>query len=279
LLEHSLVDADQQLSAPTRFEGAGQYSVVLRRRFLANILWFMGYPNQALAHHQEALTLAQALAHPLTIANALEGAARLHYLRREVQATRTQAEVAMAYAQQQGVANPLERCRAYAGWALAQQGEVAAGIAQMREGIAARAAIHRHNMTSMYLAMLSETYGNASQPEEGLRLLDQTLAHVEAHGERFYEPELHRLRGALLHMQGADAEMVESHLLKALTLAQQQEAKSLELRAAVALARLYQQPGQRRQAHDLLAEVYGWFTEGFDTPDLQDAQALLAALA
>jgi predicted ATPase len=149
----------------------------------------------------------------------------------------------------------------------------------MRAGLAARAARNNQNMMSMYLAILSETYGNAGQPAEGLRLLDQALAQVEASGERFTEPELHRLRGELLHMQGCDAAMVESHFLKALTLAQQQEAKSLELRAAVALARLWQEQGQRRQAYDLLAEVYGWFTEGFDTPDLQDAQALLAALA
>jgi predicted ATPase len=149
----------------------------------------------------------------------------------------------------------------------------------MRAGLASRLANNHLSQMTAYVAVLIETYGNAGQPDEGLRLLDQTLAHVEATGERIAEPELHRLRGELLHQQGADTEVLESHFLKALTLARQQEAKSLELRAAVALARLWQQQGQRRQAHDLLAEVYGWFTEGFDTPDLQEAKALLVALA
>src|SRR5215467_13567362 len=135
-------------------------------------------------------------------------------------------------------------------------------------------------MTTSHLALLAETYGKAGQAAEGLRVLAEALAHVHATEERFYEAEIHRLKGELLLARSAENQVeAEACFHEALTIARHQQAKSLELRAAMSLARLWQQQGKRAEARALLAPVYGWFTEGFDTADLQDAKALLEALA
>src|SRR5262249_27344954 len=125
-----------------------------------------------------------------------------------------------------------------------------------------------------------EAHRIMEQPEAGLVVLAEALTLVDATGERWYEAELHRLRGALLLQQSLDHQAeAESCFHDALAIARHQQAKSLELRTATSLARLWQQQGKRQEAHDLLAPVYGWFTEGFDTADLQDAKALLDELA
>jgi predicted ATPase len=161
---------------------------------------------------------------------------------------------------------------------LAQQGQVEAGIARMHEGLAARLAVDAKAHRPGFLAMLAETYGEAAQPEQGLYLLDEALDQVESTGECMSEAELHRLKGELLQMQGTNEHEVEACFLRALAIARQQEAKSLELRAVMSLSRLWRQQ-KRQQAHDLLAAIYGWFREGFDTADLKDAKALLESLA
>jgi predicted ATPase len=128
--------------------------------------------------------------------------------------------------------------------------------------------------------MLAEAYGGVGQAEQGLRLLAEALAHVEHTGERCYEAEVYRLKGELLLRQAApDVSQAEACFQQALTVARHQEAKWLELRATMSLARLWQQQGKCQDAYDLLAPAYGWFTEGFDTADLQEAKALLDALA
>jgi DNA-binding SARP family transcriptional activator/predicted ATPase len=278
-LEHALAKAVYERRSRMRLEAAGQDSMVLHRRHLAIALWHLGYPDQALAHTLAAQAQAQELGHLYTLVSSLAGSAWLHYLRREVQETRTQAEAGIALEQQKGLSNPLDRLHLFLGWALIQQGQIEAGMAQMRESLAHRNASDYRNNQSMFLAMLAEAYGSTKQPEQGLRLLDQAWAHVEASGERVFEPELHRFQGELLYMQGTDPQAVESHFLRALAVARQQEAKSLELRAAVSLGRLWQQQGRSPEAHKLLSEIYGWFTEGFDTPDLQNARSLLAELS
>ena len=133
---------------------------------------------------------------------------------------------------------------------------------------------------SYLLAFLGEAYGGDGQPEAGLQVLDEALAAVRDTGERMYEAELYRLKGELLRMRSTDHTAVaETCLHQALTIACRQQAKSLELRAAMSLARLWQQQGKRAEAHALLTPIYDWFTEGFDTADLQDAKALLDTLA
>jgi predicted ATPase len=138
--------------------------------------------------------------------------------------------------------------------------------------------ICKHSIYS--LALLAEAHGTMGQPEAGLTVLTEALALVDTTGERWYAPELHRLKGELLLQQSSDNQAeAETCFQQAISTARSQQAKSLELRAATSLARLWQQQGKRQEAHDLLAPVYNWFTEGFDTADLQDAKALLDELA
>jgi predicted ATPase len=165
------------------------------------------------------------------------------------------------------------------GWALAEQGQTAAGIDHMRQGIADWQAAEAGANVPYFLALLAEAYRRAGQVETALAVLIDALTVIEQTGERWYEAELHRLHGELRWLAGADETAVETLFQQAQTVAQQQQAKSLELRATMSLCRLWQAQGKRAAAHALLAQVYGWFTEGFDTTDLQEARALLEALA
>ena len=162
---------------------------------------------------------------------------------------------------------------------MAEQGQGAEGLAQMRQGLTAYQATGAEVFRPYYLAFLAEAYGKVGQAEEGLTVLRQALAAVHKTGERLYEAELYRLKGELLLVCSAENhEEAEASFQQALLVARHQQAKSLELRAAMSLSRLWQRQGKRHAAHELLAPVYGWFTEGFDTADLQEAKALLEAL-
>jgi predicted ATPase len=162
------------------------------------------------------------------------------------------------------------------GWALVTQGEGAEGIAQMRQGLAAYQAMGGGVFRPAYLVLLAEAYGNMGQTDEGLSILAEALAVVEHSEERWWEAELYRVKGELLLRQAVpDEQEAEACLRQAFDVARHQQAKALELRAAMSLARLWQQQGKRDEARALLAPIYGWFTEGFDTADLQEAQALL----
>jgi predicted ATPase len=162
-----------------------------------------------------------------------------------------------------------------------EQGQGKKGIAQLRQGLAAHRATGAEFALPAYLAMLAEAYGKVGEAEQGLAALVDALAQVEKTGERYYEAELHRLKGELLMAQEGHkgkTEEVEKCFLQALAVARHQQAKSLELRAATSFARLWQQQGKQKEAHAMLAEIYNWFTEGFDTKDLQGAKALLEEL-
>jgi predicted ATPase len=169
------------------------------------------------------------------------------------------------------------------GWALAKQGQGEAGIAQIRQGLAAVRAAGAEVARTYQLSLLVEAYQSVGQPEAGLRVLAEALAQVEKTDERFWEAEIYRLKGELLlKAEGGgmkDRESPEECFLKAIEIARRQEGKSLELRATVSLGRLWQWQGKKEQARHMLAEVYGWFSEGFDTDDLQKAQALLKQLS
>ena len=165
------------------------------------------------------------------------------------------------------------------GWLLAMNGEVEEGITQLHQGLAAYQATGGAVWRPIYLSMLAEAYSKGGQPAEALRSLDEALTLVNATGERVYEAELYRLKGELLLQQSSDnATEAEACFHQAITIAQSQSAKSWELRAATSLAKLWQRQGKRQEAYDLLAPVYNWFTEGFDTADLKDAKALLDEL-
>jgi predicted ATPase len=224
--------------------------------------------------------MAQQVAHPFSLSFALSAAASFHQYRREEHTAQEHAEATIQLAKEQGFPFWMATGSILRGWALAQQGQAQAGIEQITEGLRVFRATGAEILRPYYLALLAEAYRTMGQPEAGLTALAEALTLVEKTGERWYETELYRLKGALLLQQSSDNQVeAESCFSQAISIAQSQQAKSLELRAATSLARLWQQQGKRQEAHDLLAPVYGWFTEGFDTADLQDAKALLGVLS
>jgi predicted ATPase len=166
----------------------------------------------------------------------------------------------------------------FQGEALAMQGQVEEGITQMRKGMAIKKSMFVRLHLPGNLGFLAGAQAKAGHPEEGLTTLDEALALVEETDERLWEAELHRLRGDLLLMQGDDAE-AEVSLKKAIGVARRQSAKSWELRASTSLARLWQKQGKVDEAGQMLGEIYGWFSEGFDTPDLREARSLIEEFA
>jgi predicted ATPase len=243
-------------------------------------LWYLGYPDQGLAQSQEALALAQQLAHPYNLSFAFVCAAMFHQLRRDVRGTQERAEAALSVAQEQRFPFWMANSAILDGWARAHRGQTKAGMAQITHGLVTYRATGAEICRPYYLALLADAYGLMGQQDAGLELLKEALTLADTTGERWYDPELYRLQGALLLQQNSDHEAeAEPCFHHALEIARTQQAKSFELRTATSLARLWQQQGKRQEAYDLLAPVYHWFTEGFDTADLQDAKALLEELA
>jgi predicted ATPase/DNA-binding winged helix-turn-helix (wHTH) protein len=242
----------------------------------AQTLWHLGYPDQALQRSQDALALAREIEHPYSLVWALSWAAILHWHRHEPHATREQLEAAVALATEHGFVQGAAQGTILRGRVLAEQRQAAEGIAQIRQGFAAYRATGSALLQPYFLALLSEAHQRAGQAEAGLTVLAEALRLVEHTGERWYQAELYRLKGELL-LDLAPERYAEAVLCvqQALAVARQQQAKSLELRAAMRLARLWQQQGKSDAAEQLLAESYGWFTEGFGTADLQEAQKLL----
>jgi TOMM system kinase/cyclase fusion protein len=242
-------------------------------------LWCLGYGDQGRVRSQAAVTLAQQITHPFSLGYALTIAAVFHQFRREWQTVQERAEAAIRLTQEQGFSYWMAFGAILGGWALAQQGQAQAGIEQITQGLRVLRATRSELLRPYYLALLVEAYETLGEPAAGLAVLAEALTQAETTGERWYEPELYRLKGALLLQQSSEkVTEAESCFHHAITIAQNQQAKSFELRTATSLARLWQQQGKRQEAHDLLAPVYTWFTEGFDTADLKDAKALLAEL-
>jgi predicted ATPase len=267
---------------------------------LAHVLWHLGYPDQALKRSDEALTLAQALSHPYSLTFALALSATLHHNRGERQTIQERAESMLVLSSEQGFPLWLAVGMIWQGWTLTERGQGAEGIAQMRQGLTAYQATAGALGRPYYLLLLAEACGKVGQPEEGLAVLAEALAVVDGSGAQCHKPELYRLKGELLLKAGygtrkdegktssvrrspfsahhsAQSE-AEACFHKAIEIARKQQVKSLELRAVMSLARLWQQQGKQKEAHILLSEIYGWFTEGFDTKDLQEAKELLEEL-
>jgi len=253
--------------------------------YAAFALWHLGYPDQALKKAQETLTLAQELSHPYSLAYALYCAAFLHQFRREIPVAQEWADRIITLSTEQGFPLWLVLGTLSRGWALAEQGQIEEGLVQLRQGLATCGAMGELPRSS-FLVVLAAAYGKGGQVEEGLRVVAEALTFVDKTGTRAREAELYRLRGELtlqqFKIQGPMSkveEEAEGYFLKAIDIACKQQAKSWELRAATSLARLWQQQGKKAEAHKLLSEVYNWFTEGFDTKDLQEAKALVKELS
>jgi class 3 adenylate cyclase/predicted ATPase len=274
---------------------------------IARALWYLGYPEQARRRIEEALRLAHELAHPFTLALTLIFANWLYQFRREQHVVQEQVEALLTLSAEQQFPIGIAFGALFRGWALAEYGQIEAGFAQTRQGLAAMQAGNMRLGQPYGFALLAEMCAERGQPEEGFLALDEALTTMERNGERSYEAELHRIKGELTLQSKASLGQVSSKsqaslgqvqdkfqtsqspseveteaeacFLKAIEVAQKQQAKSFELRATMSLARLWQHQGKSAEAYELLAPVYNWFTEGFDTKDLQEAQALIAELS
>jgi predicted ATPase len=245
----------------------------------ARTLWLLGYPAQALVRLDAALALANELAHPYSLAWGRCLVASVYQFRRDVPAVYEHAEAAVTLATAQGFLLYAALGTSLRGWALAMQGQGAEGLAQIRQGLAAWRATGAVLYVPYFCTVLADVSDSLDSPEDGLQALTEAYILVEQQEIRYWEAEVCRLRGVLLLRQpGTPQAEAEAWLQRALDVARRQEAKSLELRAAMSLSRLWQQQGKQEAARELLAPVYDWFTEGFDTADLQDAKALLAEL-
>jgi predicted ATPase len=251
--------------------------------FAARALWCLDYPAQALTRSREALALMHHLAHPYGTVWGQSFVADLYLLCGEIQTARQLAEASLALATTQGVPYWIGRGTFVHGLVLAQQGDGVAGLAQMRQGLAAMQGTGAALNRAYFLAQLAATHLHVGQVDAGLVVLAEAMAVMERTGEHSWKAEVYRLKGECLLAQeghrlqatGLCAIEAEAHFQQALAIAQQQDARSLELRVAVSLSRLWRQQGKRDEARRLLTDVYSWFTEGFDTADLQAAQALL----
>jgi predicted ATPase len=271
---------------PRRHQGHsflyGQDPGVACRAIGAVAVWLLGYPDQAGRHSREAVALAGELRHPSTMALALHFAAMLGQYRREVRAVRRSAEATTAIATEHGLSFWRACGHVMRGWALAGQGAPATGIAQLRQGLTAWMAAGSETYRTYFLALLAEALGKEGLIEEGLGVLAEALAQMHGTSEGFHGAELHRLQGEFLLRRDATqitCREAETCFRRALTIARGQQARSLELRASMSLSRLYQQQDRQAEARPMLAECYDWFTEGFDTPDLQQAKTLLEQLS
>ena len=267
-------------SLPDPSQGvSGSDARVVCLSHMAWCLWLLGYPTRARQRIHAALALAEALAHPFTLVYALNFAAYLDQLCREAQIARERSETTIELTADLGAPDFLAAAVIVRGWALTMQGQGEHGIVQMREGLAAYQATRAELHMTTLLDIIAEAYRHLGQAMEGLAALEEALVFVDKNGERFCEPELYRLKGELLLALSADGHaQAETCFQRALDLARRQQSKSWELRAAISLSRLWQQTGKRADAYQLLADTYGWFSEGFDTGDLQEAQALLGEL-
>jgi predicted ATPase len=246
--------------------------------YLGIVLFCLGYPDQAFAQSDAYIAEARRLAHPPSLALALAMGAGLPALDGNDAALNERSEELVAVATEQGFPHWLVWGTMNRGWAKVKNGDVTEGTSLLRSALAA----HRTTGAELYAPLIMSHLAGACEVAgrigEGLAQLDDALEIVERTGERWFAAELNRHKGRLLLEQG-HAEAAEGLYGKALSIAREQEAKLWELRAVVSLARLRREHGRRAEARDLLAPVYGWFTEGFTTPDLQAAKALLAELS
>jgi predicted ATPase len=243
--------------------------------YLSWALLILGQPDRARDRSRDALLEAER-AHPFTLGFALHRALTVLQLYRDVPAVAESVTAMLALGREQGFPIYVAAGTFNRGWLLVQGG-ASEGVALMRGELARLRANGDEDFLPRSLLLLAEAHREVGQTALASGLVDEALARVERTDERLFEAELHRLKGELM-LLNPDADQAEACLRQAIGIARAQEAKLWELRAATSLARLWAEQGRRADAHDLLAPVYGWFTEGFDTPDLKDAKALLDKL-
>jgi class 3 adenylate cyclase/predicted ATPase len=273
----SLYDGERHRPLAFRYGGADAGVNCLSNA--AWILWQLGYPDQALKRGNEARALAQTLSHPFSLVFAEHFFGVLRQYRREARAAQESAEALIALCAEHGLAERLAWATSLRGWATAEQGRNEEGIAEIQEGLAASRARGAELYRPYFLTLLAEAHRETGHLDDGLSALTQALAAADEHEIRHYEAEMHRLKGELLLRQNnSNTAEVQSCFERAIGIARKQNARSFELRATMSLARLLASQGRRDDARAMLADIYNWFTEGFDTADLKDAKALLEEL-
>ncbi len=242
-------------------------------------LWYLGYPDRALSKAHEALKLAQGLSHPYSIAVALNIVAFIYQFRGEIEAALKPSESSVSLSTEGGFGFILPMGTSLHGWALADGEKTEEGITQMQEGIAAWRKTGAELFLPYWLCILAETYFKNEKKEEALIVLEEAQQLANKNNERYYEAELYRLKGELLlEFDGKDKSEPERCFIKAIEISRKQDAKSLELRAVTSYSRLLQTQGKKEEARHMLEEIYGWFTEGFNTKDLKEGKVLLKEL-
>jgi DNA-binding SARP family transcriptional activator/predicted ATPase len=268
----------EDLPVQAQYSAVGYAPQVVMLSVAAQTLWILGDMAQALQAMEQAIATTEVLDHPTTRIYTMSMAAALHCMRRDVEQTLVQAQAASMLANQSGIEHWVAHNMILHGWALAQQGNEE-GISVIQQALVAWQAAGAKAAWTFYLALLAEAHAQHHQGNEGLAVIAEALATAHDTGEVWYEAELHRLQGELLWQQKAPQEEVEKSLYTAIQVARQQEARLLELRAAVSLCHLYKQTGTHGQARHLLAEVYGGLSEDFDALDVQVAKHLMETLA
>jgi class 3 adenylate cyclase/predicted ATPase len=253
---------------------ASLHPQVVSQAVLGNVLFCLGYPDRALVHSSGAIAEARRSAHSPSLAVSLAIGVRVLSLLGDNATLEEWVDQLLAVTTAQGFAHWGAQGTIYRGWIKVKNGDVVEGMSLLRGGSTAYRTTGAQGNMPYHIALLVLACETAGQIEEGLTLLDEALQIVERTGERWPEAELNRLKGRLLLRRG-NSETAEELYRKALGIAQEQDAKLWELRAAASLARLRRDQGRCAEARDILDPVYGWFTEGFDTPDLKDAKALL----
>lgn len=271
-------DPDQVLHLQ---ESQGTNYAAHARAWQAHALWCLGYPQQALSRGLEAVKLVQDLDQPFSQALVSAYQALLQQLCAGESVVREHAAYALALTSKYQAPYYRAWAAILLSYAQALEQSDQECIERLRDSITAFKAAGARLRLPYYLSLLAQVYRKAGRAEEGLASINEALAEARRHNERWWDAELHRLRGELLFMRGADApdaSDAQAALLRAIDLARSQQARSLELRATTSLARLWHSQGRAADARTLLQDVYRWFTEGFETPDLQAASRLLAEL-
>lgn len=248
--------------------------LIMAHAFEAHVLWHLGYPDQAKAMSARAVTLADELAHPFSRAVATAYDAMLYQFLGQPDAVKRRAAETIALSAEYGFPYYCAWGTILHGWALAMRGHVERGMRQLQDGLAAMRTTGAGLRRSFYLSLWAELCAEQGEMHEALALVDEALALAEATGEHWKDAELHRLRG-WIQARGGDDRGAETSFERALDIARQQQARMVELRAAMGLARLRRQGNDVAQERRRVAEVYDWFEEGFDVPEMRDARAFL----
>jgi predicted ATPase len=246
----------------------------------ATALWVLGFPDKGLERMRKGVDLARRLGHVGTIANSYYQFSQIHLMRGDLSELAELTDQVAEVAREQGLEGDLVITEFMEGWLMAQHGQEADGISRMRDALARRRAKGRQIEETWFLALLIDALGRSGAIDEALEVLESAMADIESTEMRYGEAELNRLTGELLlKRHPPDAEAAEASFEAALLSARSSQARSFELRAATSLARLWERQGKPEEARLLLAPIYGWFTEGFETTDLKEAKSMLEQLA